>query len=119
VHTESFTFTAPLWRWTARTKSGEGSGEGSGEESGDAGAWSFVTLPGDVADEVRESAGEPRGFGSVRVHVEAAGQAWDTSVFPDSGSGSFVLPVKKAVRRAAGVEEGDHLTVTLSVRDGR
>ena len=107
VDTGSFTFTAPLWRWTARTG------------SDDAGAWSFVTLPGDVADEVRESAGEPRGFGSVRVHVEAAGQAWDTSVFPDSGSGSFVLPVKKAVRQAAGVGEGDDLTVTLSVRDGR
>ncbi|WP_374454175.1 DUF1905 domain-containing protein [Nocardioides sp.] len=102
---DSFTFTAPLWRWTAR------------EESADAGAWSFVTLPLDVADEVRQRAGEPRGFGSVRVHVEAAGQAWDTSVFPDAGSGSFALPVKKAVRAAAGVEEGDELTVTLFLRD--
>ena len=103
---DSFTFTAPLWRWTAR------------EKSSDAGAWSFVTLPLAVADEVRQRAGEPRGFGSVRVHVEAAGQAWDTSVFPDATSESFVLPVKKAVRRAAGVEEGDELTVTVSVRDG-
>ncbi|HEY0644737.1 MAG TPA: DUF1905 domain-containing protein [Nocardioides sp.] len=103
---DAFTFTAPLWRWTAR------------EQSADTGAWSFVTLPTDVADEVRQRAGEPRGFGSVRVHVEAAGQAWDTSVFPDASSGSFVLPVKKAVRRAAGVEEGDELTVTVSVRDG-
>ncbi|KQV64379.1 hypothetical protein ASC64_16175 [Nocardioides sp. Root122] len=100
-----------MWRWTARTT--------SREESGDTGAWSFVSLPADVADEVRDSAGEPRGFGSVRVHVEAAGQAWDTSVFPDARSGSFVLPVKKAVRKAAGVGEGDDLTVTLSVRDGR
>ena len=102
---DAFTFTAPLWRWTAR------------EESTDAGAWSFVTLPLDMADEVRERAGEPRGFGSVRVHVEAAGQAWDTSVFPDSSSSSYVLPVKKAIRVAAGVEEGDDLTVTLSLRD--
>ena len=28
-----------------------------------------------------------------------------------------MLPVKKAVRVAAGVDEGDELTVTLSVRD--
>ncbi|MDR7252929.1 hypothetical protein J2X46_001914 [Nocardioides sp. BE266] len=102
---DSFTFTAPLWRWTAR------------EESADAGAWSFVTLPLEVADEIRQRSGEPRGFGSVRVHVEAAGKAWDTSVFPDAGSGSFVLPVKKAIRVAADVEEGDDLTVTLSLRD--
>ena len=104
---ERFTFTAPLWRWTAR------------KESADAGGWCFVTLPPDVADEVRQRADEPRGFGSVRVHVEAAGTTWNTSVFPDAtGSGGFVLPVKKAVRVAAGVEEGDELTVTLSVRDG-
>ena len=102
----SFTFTAPLWRWTAR------------KGSDDAGAWCFVTLPPEVAEDVRHRAGEPRGFGSVRVHVEAAGQAWDTSVFPDAGSGSFVLPVKKAVRVAAAVGEGDDLTVTLSLRDG-
>ena len=80
-------------------------------------AWCFVTLPPEVVDEVRERSGEPRGFGSVRVHVEAAGLSWDTSVFPDSASDSFVLPVKKAVRTAAGVAEGDDLTVTLSLRD--
>ena len=101
----SYTFTAPLWRWTAR------------EESTDSGAWCFVTLPLDVADEVRERSGEPRGFGSVRVHAEVAGTRWDTSVFPDATSGSFVLPVKKAVRLAAEVGEGDDLTVTLSLRD--
>ena len=100
---DSFTFTASLWRWTARRA--------------DAGARCFVTLPSEVAEEVRDGSGEPRGFGSVRVHVEAAGRAWDTSVFPDSASGSFVLPVRKAVRAAADVGEGDDLTVTLSLRD--
>lgn len=100
-----FTFTAPLWRWTARP------------ESSDTGAWCFVTLPPEVVDEVRQSAAEPRGFGSVRVRAEVGDTSWDTSVFPDSASDGFVLPVKKAVRAAAGVGEGDHLTVTLSVRD--
>lgn len=104
---DRLTFTAPLWRWTARQK------------STDSPAWFFVTLPPEVVDEVRHSAGEPRGFGSVRVSVEAAGTSWETSVFPDSDSDGFVLPVKKAVRVAAGVDEGDELTVSLSVRDGR
>jgi hypothetical protein len=103
---DRFTFTAPLWRWTARKES---------PDSG--GSWCFVTLPPDVVDEVRQRSGEPRGFGSVRVRVEAAGTTWDTSVFPDATSDGFVLPVKKAVRVAAGVHEGDELTVILSVRD--
>ena len=103
---EGVTFTAELWRWTARKES-------------DSGGWCFVTLPLDLADAVRERAGEPRGFGSVRVEARVGDFSWDTSVFPDATSGSFVLPVKKAVRTAAGVTEGDLLTVTVSVRDGR
>jgi hypothetical protein len=103
---EGVTFTAELWRWTARKESAAG------------GAWCFVTLPVDLADEVRERAGEPRGFGSVRVRARVGATTWDTSVFPDAASGSFALPVKKSVRTAAGVAEGDLLTVTLSVRDG-
>ena len=102
---DRFTFTAPLWRWTAR------------KESSDGGSWCFVTLPPDVVDEVRQRSGEPRGFGSVRVRVEAAGTTWDTSVFPDATSDGFVLPVKRAVRVAAGVDVGDELTVTLAVQD--
>jgi len=102
---ERFTFTAPLWRWTAR------------KESSGTGAWCFVTLPPEIVDDVRQLSGEPRGFGSVRVRVEAAGTTWDTSVFPDKDSGGFVLPVKKAVRLAAGVAEGDELAVTLTLRD--
>ena len=100
------TFTARLWRWAAR------------KESADVDGWCFVTLPADLADDVRERAGEPRGFGSVRVRVRVGETQWDTSVFPDKESGSYVLPVKKAVRTAAGVVEGDELTVTLTLRDG-
>lgn len=103
---DSFTFTAPLWRWSAR------------QETTDPSSWIFLTVPFEVSEVVREGAGEPRGFGSVRARVEAGGSRWDTSVFPDSeGSGCFVLPVKKAVRVAEGVAEGDDLTVTLSLRE--
>lgn len=100
----SHRFTAPLWRWSAR------------QETADPSAWCFVTLPADVSDEVRLEAGEPRGFGSVRVSVTTGSSTWQTSVFPDKESGCFVLPVKKAVRVAEQLEEGDELTVTLEVR---
>lgn len=105
-HADSLTFTAALWRWSAR------------QETTDPSSWIFLTVPLEVSEVLREGAGEPRGFGSVRVRVEAGGSCWDTSVFPDSeGSGCFVLPVKKAVRVAEDVAEGDDLTVTLSLRE--
>ncbi len=100
----ALTFTAPLWRWTAR------------QESADPSAWCFVTLPPEVSEAVRDFAGEPRGFGSVPVTVATGTSRWDTSVFPDAASGCFVLPVKRAVRVAEQVEEGDALTLAVEVR---
>lgn len=90
-------FTAPLW-----------------EHDGPA-AWHFVTVPVDVADEIRLVAGEPRGFGSVRVQATIGGTAFATSVFPDAASGGFLLPVKKAVRLAEGLSDGDTCEVCLRV----
>jgi hypothetical protein len=49
--------------------------------------------------------------------VRAGASEWDTSLFPDAESGRFVLPVKKAVRKAEGIEEGDEVTVSLRVRE--
>jgi hypothetical protein len=104
---ETWTFTAPLWRWNAR------------RDSTDPGSWSFVTLPTDVAEDIRDVMVEPpRGFGSVKVRVVVGDERWSTSVFPDTESGSYVLPVKRAVRRAVGIEEGDPVTVTLSLEQG-
>jgi len=80
-----------------------------------AGGWHFVTLPLELAEEIRERAPDGRGFGSRRVTASIGGVTWSTSVFPDSGSGSFLLPVKQQVRAASGVEAGDVVSVTLQV----
>jgi hypothetical protein len=81
-------------------------------------AWHFVTVPVDVADEIRLVAGEPRGFGSVRVEATVGETAFATSVFPDAASGGFVLPVKKAVRLAEDLSDGDTCAVSLRVAGG-
>jgi hypothetical protein len=102
---EPHVFTASLWQWAAK--------EGTAEP----GSWCFVTVPREISDDIRDAlVAPPRGFGSVRVTVEAGSSRWDTSLFPDSQSGCYLLPVKKAVRSAEGVEEGDAMTFTLRVR---
>jgi len=84
---------------------------------GDA-AWHFVTLPGDVADDIRaRTSGERRGFGSVRVQVTVGNTTWSTSVFPDKTSGSYVLPVKRSVRDAEGLEPGEAVSIDLRLID--
>lgn len=94
----SFAFVTTLWR-----------------HPGDDG-WYFVSLPTEVADDIADlTAGARRGFGSVRVAVAVGGTSWSTSVFPDSKRGTYVLPVKRSVRVAEQLEEGDELAVRLQV----
>jgi len=87
------------------------------------GSWHFVRLPEDAAEEVRDAVDDlwhapPRGFGSVKVRARIGETTWETSVFPEKDSGSFVLPVKKAVRDAEGVTADDLVRVELEVEPG-
>ena len=82
---------------------------------GDAG-WHFITLPDEVADQIRERAGPSRrGFGSLRVAATIGEMTWNTSIFPDRKSGSFVLGIKKEVRTTQQVGDGDVVDVRLDV----
>lgn len=96
------TFDAELWLWDARK----------------ADSWTFVSLPADLSQEIRElTAGPRRGFGSVRVRATIGASTWDTSIFPDSAKACYVLPVKKAVRKAETLETGDTAQVTVELID--
>ena len=77
-------------------------------------AWHFVSLPLDVADDIRARFGtHASGFGSIRVEAAVGSTRWATSLFPDKTSGTYLLPIKKAVREAEGIEPGDMVTVSL------
>ena len=77
-----------------------------------------MSLPTHVADDVLDrAAGATRGFGSVRVEATLGATVWRTSVFPDSASKTYVLPIKKAVRHAEGIEAGDSAHLQLRLLD--
>lgn len=98
--TGTFAFAATVW-----------------EHDGNA-AWHFVSVPEDIADEIAErSAGRTRGFGSVRVEVTIGGSTWRTSLFPDARRGTYVLPVKRAVRAAEGLVDGSSAGLLLRLLD--
>jgi hypothetical protein len=90
----------------------------SAKESTDGATWVFVSVPEDVSDEIRDLGGPPRGFGSVRVEVTIGATTWRTSVFPNSDNpGTFSLPLKKAVRKAEGLEVGEVTRVGIRALD--
>ncbi|WP_127125454.1 DUF1905 domain-containing protein [Georgenia sp. SYP-B2076] len=98
----TYEFDAPLWVWDARQ----------------ADTWMFVSVPTDIADEVDElTAPFSHGFGSVRVEVTVGATVWRTSIFPSKAERTYVLPIKKAVRRAEGIQAGDTARVRIELLD--
>ena len=95
---EAYTFSAPLWRWAARKD-----------------AWFFVTVPGEMSEEIAAIPRPPRGFGGVRVGVTVGATRWETSIFPDTSEGTYLLPMKRAVLRAEVIEEGDVVAVRIEL----
>lgn len=84
--------------------------------SGDKAAWHFLTLPASTAQKLKASFKQPRrGWGSIPVIVTIGQSQWKTSVFPDSKSSSFILPIKAKVRKAEGIQRGDTIVLTLEI----
>jgi hypothetical protein len=82
---------------------------------GEAG-WHFVTLPADVADEIRVRTAGERPFNSVPVTVTVGATSWDTSLFADRKSASYLLPLKAEIRRRERIAAGDPVKVTVELR---
>jgi hypothetical protein len=76
--------------------------------------WFFLTVSGAAADDIRARSAH-RGFGSVRVRAELGSSSWDTSVFPEPGTSTYLLPLKAEIRRREGLQDGDVATVLLHV----
>jgi hypothetical protein len=81
----------------------------------------FLRIPPEAAEAIvaheferRLEMGKRRGFGSVKVTVTLGASTWQTSLFPNK-DGSWFLPIKKPVRLAEGIAEGDEVAVELEL----
>lgn len=75
----------------------------------------FVPLPDDAAEDVREVASMASyGWGVIPVEARIGNLTFETSLFPKDGR--FLLPVKDAVRKPAGLTVGDEVVVRMAVR---
>ncbi len=89
-------FTGDLWHWRGPSP------------------YYFVTVPAeDSLDLHAVSRAVTYGWGMIPVRARIGATEWETSLFPKDGL--YVVPVKDAVRRAEGLDEGDTITVRLTV----
>ena len=95
---QTFAFVTPLWVHPGQ------------------GGWHFLTVPPDISTEITELTVSTRtSFGSVRVTATVRGTAWRTSIFPDGGTGTYLLPVKKSIRAATQLQAGDVVTAEVEL----
>ncbi|WP_028651015.1 DUF1905 domain-containing protein [Nocardioides halotolerans] len=74
----------------------------------------FVRVPPDDADEIRDvAAAVTYGWGMVPVAVTVGETTLTTALWPKDGS--YVVPLKDALRKPEGIAVGDVVTVRLRI----
>ena len=79
--------------------------------------WHFITIPEDVSEEIQDRFGDQkRGWGSLPVEVTVGTTTWKTSIFPDTKTKAYVLPIKSDVRKKEGIVANTSVTLLLEIR---
>ncbi len=93
---EIYNFTAPIWLYQGKS------------------AWFFITVPAQESASIKFFNSHPRrGWGSVRVKVKIGETEWKTSVFPDSKTKTYLLPLKAEIHKKENITLGDNVAIVL------
>ncbi|HXQ12623.1 MAG TPA: DUF1905 domain-containing protein [Caulobacteraceae bacterium] len=75
----------------------------------------YAPIPAEHVEEVRRAARiATYGWGCVPVEAEVGGVAFTTALFPKDGT--YLLPLKVAVRRKANITAGDLIVADMTIR---
>lgn len=98
IETKNYSFRAKVWIY-----------EGPG-------GWHFVTLPKKLAGEIRLFHGQmAKNWGSIAATTTVGKTIWKTSIFRDTKSESYVLPLKAEIRRKEKITAGKMLQVRIEI----
>jgi hypothetical protein len=79
-------------------------------------SWWFISLPVEDSEDLEQFCSHrKRNFGSIRVTANIGETSWQTSVFRDTKSNSYLLPVKANVRSKEKLAEKNSYEVTILV----
>lgn len=80
-------------------------------------AWHFASVPKTISAKIQKKFGmKTRGWGSLPVEVSLGKSKWETSIFPDKRSGTFLLPLKAAIRKAEELYEEDKIKIKIIIK---
>ncbi len=79
--------------------------------------WHFLSVPKKETAEIKKAfAGKTKGWGSLPVEAKVGKTSWKSSIFPESKSNTYLLPLKAAIRRAESIFADDTVTFAIKIK---
>lgn len=79
-------------------------------------AWHFVNLPEQLSKDIKLNfQALSKKWGSIPVKIQTKNLTWESSIFPDTKLGCYLLPIKMAIRKKAKIKEGDRIQIKLQI----
>lgn len=80
------------------------------------GGWYFVSLPKEMAKEIRSQLKwQEEGWGRLKAKAELKTIQWETAIWFDTKSDTYILPLKADIRKKVKVNLNDILEITVFV----
>ncbi|WP_298220777.1 DUF1905 domain-containing protein [Flavobacterium sp.] len=80
------------------------------------GGWYFVSVPEDIAKEIRENLKwQEEGWGRLKAAAKIGNTHWDTAIWFDTKRNTYLLPLKADIRKKENIEIGLNVAVTIWV----
>jgi len=77
-------------------------------------AWHFVSMPAQMADEVRGYFGnEEQGWGRLKATARIGNTEWATAIWYDTKAATYLLPIKADIRRKEQIEVNRKIAVSI------
>lgn len=93
-----YQFTATVWQHTAP------------------GGWYFVSLPNDMAKEIRSLLqSSEEGWGRLKATARIGKKDWNTAIWFDKKGDTYFLPLKAEIRKQEKIEIGTEVDVIIWV----
>jgi hypothetical protein len=95
----SYTINAKVWLWNGK------------------GAWHFVTVSSDVSAQITEMFGYLKAsWGSLRAKLTIGETTWETSLFTDTKSGGYLIPLNAEIRRKENIQIDDIVEIKIEIK---
>ena len=78
------------------------------------GGWHFVSLPAELAKEIREALkSEEEGWGRLKATASIGKSEWKTAIWFDTKMNTYLLPLKAEIRKKEHILAGKEVEVAI------